>query len=266
MPRSNSSRLAKLDLSARVPERAAYERRLGEYQRQLLALQQSYFHAQRRAVIVFEGWDAAGKGGAIRRLTEKLDPRGVHVHPIGPPTADEQGRHYLYRFWERLPVPGTFAIFDRSWYGRVLVERIEELASRAEWRRAYGEINAFERMLTDDGVRVVKIFLHISADEQLKRFEERLDNPFKRWKIGPDDLRNREHWDDYIEAYEEMFEHTSTEHAPWHLVPANAKWFARLSVLEIVTTKLAAGVELLKPLDAGRLAKMKSALRKLRAV
>jgi len=265
MSRSDVTRLAEVDLSSRLPGRAAYEQRLTDSQRQLLALQRTYFHTGRRAVIVFEGWDAAGKGGAIRRLTEKLDPRGVHVHPIGPPTAGEQGRHYLYRFWERLPAPGTFAIFDRSWYGRVLVERIEELASRAEWRRAYGEINAFEQMLTDDGVRLVKIFLHISSDEQLKRFEERIENPFKRWKIGPDDLRNRERWNDYVEAYDEMFEKTSTGSAPWHVVPANAKWFARMRVLEIVTETLSAGVELLKPYDARQLAKLEAALRKLRA-
>src|SRR3546814_723492 len=140
-----------------------------------------------------------------------MDPRACRVWPIGAPTDREQGKHYLFRFWQRLPDPGTIAIFDRSWYGRVLVERVEGLAPEADWRRAYDEINAFERMLRDDGVRIAKIFLHITADEQLDRFKARLDNPFKRWKLSYEDFRNRRRWRDYEQAIEDMRseEHTS---------------------------------------------------------
>ncbi|WP_119678840.1 polyphosphate kinase 2 family protein [Indioceanicola profundi] len=232
-------------------EKQDYEKELARLQETVLHVQQAYWHGGLRAVIVLEGWDAAGKGGAIRRLTEKLDPRGAHVWPIGAPSADEQGRHYLYRFWQRIPSPGTFAIFDRSWYGRVLVERVEGFASREAWTRAYREINEFERMLTDDGVRIVKLFLHITKEEQLKRFEERLKNPYKRWKLTEEDLRNRERWDDYIRAAEEMFDRTSTPDAPWTLIPANYKWHARTAVLRAVVDRLGEGVDVTPPpLDA----------------
>jgi AMP-polyphosphate phosphotransferase len=196
---------------------------------------------------VFEGWDAAGKGGAIRRLTEKLDPRGFHVWPIGAPTAPEQGRHYLYRFWTKLPEPGLVAIFDRSWYGRVLVERVEGLAKKSEWKRAYEEINEFERMLVDDGVRVVKVFLHITPDEQLRRFAERLNNPHKRWKLTEADIESHLHWKDYADAVEDMFDETSTKAVPWTAIFADKKWIARVKVLEAVTDALADGVDLKPP-------------------
>ncbi len=240
-------RLDQLDMKARFATQAEYEARLAELQRRMLHVQQAYYHEKRRAVILFEGWDAAGKGGAIRRLIEPLDPRGCIVWPIGPPTPDEQGRHYLYRFWTRLPVPGTLAVFDRSWYGRVLVERVEGLVRHKAWRRAYDEINEFERMLTDDGVRVVKLFLHITADEQLRRFAERLRNPYKRWKLTEEDIRNREKGSEYLEAIEEMFDRTSTERAPWRAIAANYKWQARTAVLEAVTEHLSAGVNLVPP-------------------
>jgi polyphosphate kinase 2 (PPK2 family) len=224
-----------------------YEARLDELQKQMLLIQQTYFHERRRAMLVFEGWDAAGKGGAIRRLTETLDPRGFHVWSIGPPRPDEQGRHYLYRFWNRLPEPGTIAVFDRSWYGRVLVERIEGLIAKPVWKRAYHEIKEFERMLVDDGVRVVKLFLHIPQEEQLRRFAERLSNPYKRWKLTESDLRNHRLWDDYAEAIEDMFDHTSTKFSPWTAIYAEKKWVARVEVLKTVTEALSAKIKITPP-------------------
>lgn len=231
----------------RVVDRAVYESELAKLQETVLHVQQAYWHTGRRAVVVFEGWDAAGKGGAIRRLTEKLDPRGAHVWPIAAPTKVEQGRHYLWRFWERLPEPGTFAIFDRSWYGRVLVERVEGFAAKAEWRRAYDEINEFERLLTDDGARIVKLFLHITPEEQLNRFKERMANPYKRWKLTVEDLRNRDRRPDYEEAIDEMFAKTSTTFAPWVAIPADAKWYARVAVLRAVVKELGEGVDISPP-------------------
>jgi polyphosphate kinase 2 (PPK2 family) len=240
-------RLEQLDMRRELPSKSAYEHRLDKLQLRMLTIQRTYHQQGRRAVIVTEGWDASGKGGAIKRMTEKIDPRGVKVWPIGPPTPEEQGRHYLYRFWMKLPEPGALAIFDRSWYGRVLVERVEGFARPSEWKRAYREINEFERMLLDDGVRLVKLFLHITRDEQRRRFQERLRNPYKRWKISLDDLRNRARWRDYQRAVEDMFARTSTLAAPWNAIPANAKWYARIKVLELVTDELARGVDLSLP-------------------
>jgi polyphosphate kinase 2 (PPK2 family) len=240
-------RLSDLDMDARIDSEQEYERKLRKLQRKMLSIQQVYFHTRRRGVVVFEGWDAAGKGGAIRRVTELLDPRGYKVWPIGAPTQDEQGRHYLYRFWSRLPEPGTIAIFDRSWYGRVLVERVEGLAPTAAWKRAYDEINEFEAMLTDDGVRVAKVFLHITREEQLERFAERVANPHKRYKITPSDLRMHAQWDKYVEAANDMFSRTSVRAAQWRPVPANHKWFARIKVLKWVTGVLGDGVNLEPP-------------------
>ncbi|PWC37940.1 polyphosphate kinase [Azospirillum sp. TSO35-2] len=250
-------RLAKLDQTkARIDTAEEYDRRLGKLQKELLHIQQTYWHEKRRAVVLFEGWDAAGKGGAIRRMTEPLDPRGFHVWPISAPTAEEQSKHYLYRFWTKLPAGGTFAVFDRSWYGRVLVERVEKLATKEQWKRAYDEINEFERLLTDDGVRIVKLFLHITPEEQLERFRERMKNPYKRWKLTEEDLRNRARWDDYAKATEAMFDKTSTPQAPWHAVEANSKWHARLKVLEIVTAALKAGVTIAPPPVNGNVARI----------
>ncbi|AWU96387.1 polyphosphate kinase 2 family protein [Azospirillum ramasamyi] len=241
-------RLAKLDQNTtRYDNAEDYDRRLGKLQKELLHIQQTYWHEKRRAIIVFEGWDAAGKGGAIRRMTEPLDPRGFHVWPISAPTPEEQSKHYLYRFWTKLPGAGSFAIFDRSWYGRVLVERVEKFANKDQWKRAYDEINEFERLLADDGARIVKLFLHITPDEQLERFRERMKNPYKRWKLTEEDLRNRAKWDDYVKATETMFDRTSTPHAPWHAVEANSKWHARIKVLEIVTAALKEGVNIAPP-------------------
>lgn len=241
-------RLSELDMKAhRFADKQAYQAELADLQDQILHVQQAYWHGKRRAVIVFEGWDAAGKGGAIRRLTEHLDPRGAHVWPIAAPTAVEQGRHYLWRFWQRLPEPGTFAIFDRSWYGRVLVERVEGFAKPAEWQRAYEEINEFERLLTDDGVRIIKLFMHISDEEQVARFRERLDNPYKRWKLTTEDLRNRARRPDYEGAIDEMFAHTTKANAPWAAIPADAKWFARVEVLRQVVAHLGRDVDISPP-------------------
>jgi PPK2 family polyphosphate:nucleotide phosphotransferase len=240
-------RLDDLNMSAKVDQREDYEARLAELQQRMLTVQQAYFHEKRRAIIVFEGWDAAGKGGTIRRLTERLDPRGCKVWPIAAPKPEEQGRHYLYRFWTRLPEPGTVAVFDRSWYGRVLVERVEGLASEEQWERAYGEIVEFEKMLVDDGVRIIKLFLHITPEEQLERFAERLRNPYKRWKLTEEDIRNREKWPAYHQAIDEMFARTATHRAPWVALPANQKWHVRLTALQAVFDHLAEGVSLDPP-------------------
>ena len=246
-PTGKKIRLAKLDQRTHFATREDYESRLSDLQLAVLRVQETYYHERRRAIIVFEGWDAAGKGGAIRRLTEHLDPRGAKVWPIAAPKPEEQGRHYLYRFWARLPEPGTIAVFDRSWYGRVLVERVEGFARKQEWKRAYDEINEFERMLADDGVRIVKLFLHITPQEQLARFVERLRNPYKRWKLGSEDLRNRARWDDYEQAIEDMFDKTSTADAPWHAIAANHKWMARTGVIETVVAALSTGMSLKPP-------------------
>jgi polyphosphate kinase 2 (PPK2 family) len=174
-----------------------YERRLADLQATLQRVQQAYLGTSHRAVIVLEGWDTAGKGGVVRRLGWALDPRSFKVHTIAAPGDHEKSLHYLQRFWERLPQHGQIVAFDRSWYGRVLVERVEGFATEDEWCRAYEEINEFERMLVADGVRLVKLFLHITREEQLRRFHNRLTNPLKRWKLSYEDFRNRARWNDY---------------------------------------------------------------------
>jgi polyphosphate kinase 2 (PPK2 family) len=231
-------------------EIADYELQLKPMQDTLQLVQQAYLGTPERAVVVFEGWDIAGKGGVIRRLGWVLDPRSFRVHPIAAPSSREQVQHYLQRFWEKMPEHGQIVVFDRSWYGRVLVERVEQLASPHEWERAYREINEFERTLVTDGIRLVKIFLHISAGEQTRRFKERLTTPRKRWKLTYEDFRNRDRWKQYEVAIEDMMEQTSTKRSRWYLVPANNKPFARLAVFRIVTERLSAGVSLEpRPLD-----------------
>lgn len=230
---------------------AQYQQSIKERQTKLLQLQRAVFHQKHRVIFAFEGWDAAGKGGAIRHLTELLDPRGVRVHSISAPSAEEQGKHYLFRFWDKLPAPGHIAIFDRTWYGRVLVERVEKLCSEKEWSRAYQEINEFERTLTDDGIILVKIFLHISKDEQKQRFLSRLLNPLKHWKMTPDDLRNRKKWSDYTLAINEMFAKTDLKQAPWHLIPANHKAYTRAKTLKIACDTLHAKIDDTAPLTDG---------------
>lgn len=208
------------------------------WQLELLTLQQDTLRRGQRAILNLEGMDAAGKGGAIRRLIEPLDPRGYKVYRIGAPDPREQARHYLYRFWTKVPLPEELVVFDRSWYGRVLVERVHGLAGEDEWRRAYDEINAFEKMLVDAGVVLVKMWFHIDADEQYCRFQRRLADPFKAWKMTDEDWRNREHWDDYVAAAEEMFARTDTPWSPWTVIPANHKRFARLRAMETMASAL----------------------------
>ena len=232
-----------LDMTGHVARRE-YEHRLGQLQHALKEVSLAYRAQQRRAVVVFEGWDAAGKGGIIRRIGWPLDPRGLKVWPIAAPTPEEQGQPYLYRFWRRLPYPGQLVIFDRSWYGRVLVERVEGYATETEWRRAYAEINDFERLLADDGTRMVKIFLHITPQEQLKRFRARLADPLKRWKLSQEDLRNRARWPEYETAIEDMLRHTSPVSQPWQVVAANDKKYARLTAMGMVVDRLSQGVDL----------------------
>jgi len=229
---------------------ADYERRLQSMQATMQSIQQAYLGTKERAVIVLEGWDTAGKGGIVRRLGWALDPRSFKVYPIAAPQHHEQGRHYLQRFWEKLPGPGQIVVFDRSWYGRVLVERVEKLAHKTEWKRAYTEINQFERMMVDDNIRLVKCFLHITPAEQIRRFKDRLTNPLKRWKLSYEDFRNRARWADYEIAIEDMLEKTSVTNAPWYLVPTNDKPYGRLAAFTIMVDELGKGLRLKpRPLD-----------------
>ncbi len=244
-------RLSGVDLTQKARKKT-YEDKLSQLQLTLQVVQQAYLHTRDKAVIVFEGWDAAGKGGTIRRLSAAMDPRGFKVWPIGAPRPYFKERHYLQRFWECLPANGAIGVFDRSWYGRVLVERVEGFADEDAWKRAYAEINEFERLLADDGARIVKIFLHISAEEQMKRFIARLNDPRKRWKLSHDDFRNREKWDAYTTAIEDMVQRTSTDIAPWRVIPANDKKHARLEALEAIRSVLSEGVDLSpRPADEG---------------
>ena len=238
--------LAALDMTKRVM-RKHYDRRLSRLQVRIKEVALSYLTQGRRAVLVFEGSDAAGKGGAIWRISWPLAPRGLKVWPIAAHTPEEEGQHYLCRFWKRLPRPGQLVIFDRSWYGRVLVERIEGFATKAEWSRAYDEINEFESMLHDDGIRLVKIYLHITKEEQLARFQARFRDPLKRWKLSQEDLRNRDRWDDYEVAVEEMFRKTSTEANPWTVIPSNDKKYSRIAAIEAVVDQLARDMDLTLP-------------------
>lgn len=193
--------------------------------------------------VIFEGWDASGKGGAIKRLVFPLDPRHVRVSQFAAPTEDEKRHHFLGRFWPSLPGWGGMSVFDRSWYGRVLVERIEGFASKKEWKRSYREIRNFEQALTDEGTILVKFWLHLSDEEQLKRFEARAKEPLKQWKLTEEDWRNREKRDVYEEAVEDMFEKTSTENAPWTIVAAENKRYARVAVIEAVIEAMEAGMK-----------------------
>ena len=222
--------LAALDMTQTL-DKDPFERQLVRQQGRLNRLRRRAAERGVSAVVVFEGWDAAGKGGAIRRVTAALDARDYDVIPTAAPTDEEQAHHYLWRFWRHLGREGRLTIFDRSWYGRVLVERVEGLATSGEWRRAYGEINEFEDQLLSHGTLVVKFWLHITKAEQLRRFRDRERTPHKRWKITDDDWRNRRRWDDYEHALTDMVEHTSTRRAPWTLVEGNDKNFARVKVL-----------------------------------
>jgi len=215
-----------------------YDAALKAVQQRLSRIQASLIGDGNKAIIAFEGWDAAGKGGVIQRLTAELDPRYFEVWPIAAPSQEEKERHFLWRFWQRLPGAGDISIFDRSWYGRVLVERVEGYASEAEWKRGYDEINEFEAQQKDCGTPVVKLFLHITQEEQDRRIIDRLENPWKRWKTGKDDFRNRARRDDYLKAIHDMFKRTDTRWAPWRVIDANDKKAARINALTYVAERL----------------------------
>jgi polyphosphate kinase 2 (PPK2 family) len=232
-------RLDEVDLSLRLGKKEG-KKRLEKLQQRLLAIRLELGGQIGDGTlgpplcILFEGWDASGKGGAIRRLVAKIDPRHVTVAEFAAPTEREKRHHFLWRFWPVLPGRGGMTVLDRSWYGRVLVERVEGFASEEEWRRGYGEIVSFEEGLCQDGMILVKLWMHISDEEQLRRFHAREKSKLKRWKLTDDDWRNREKRDAYTEAVQEMLKRTDHKRAPWHVVPADSKRFARVRVLEIV--------------------------------
>ena len=232
-----TSVLNKVDL-AHFLEKEEYKERLKKVQKRLKELHSELYAKRVPVIIAFEGWDAAGKGGAIKRLTEPLDPRGYRVNPTSAPNDIEKEHHYLWRFWNTIPKAGHIAIYDRTWYGRVMVERIEGFCTAEEWNRAYTELNEMEAHLAHEGSIIIKFWLHIDSDEQEKRFKERMENPEKQWKITDEDWRNREKWSQYEEAVDEMILRTSTTYAPWHIVEANDKYYARVKVLETVANTI----------------------------
>jgi AMP-polyphosphate phosphotransferase len=230
------------DYEAGAPYEGDYKEDLEKLQERLAQLFVSLHVHKRKAIIVCEGWDAAGKGGAIQRLTAKCDPRTYKVWPIAAPGEEEKAHHYLWRFWRLMPAAGEAAIFDRSWYGRVLVERVEGLAAEAEWRRAYDEINELEAQLSHDGATIVKLFFHVTREEQDERLEKRLAHPWKRWKVTAEDVRNRERRKDYLAALRDMFDQTDTRWAPWTVIDGNDKKAARIAALARVAEALAAAL------------------------
>ncbi len=223
--------LQRVDLSQSL-HKDAYQKELQKWQKRFRIAQYGLYQKRIPMVIAFEGWDAAGKGGCIKRLVQNLDPRGYEVVPVGAPNDVEKAHHYLWRFWESFPKAGHVTVFDRTWYGRVLVERVEKFCFPREWRRAYGEINSMESQWAAYGTVIVKFWLHIDQEEQLQRFQARQEDPYKQWKITDEDWRNREKWPLYEEAVEEMLWRTNTHWAPWTVVEANDKYFARIKVLE----------------------------------
>lgn len=244
-----ASRLADLDMSLKLDDKD-YEAQLAQVQLRFEKIQQAYLYRGHKGLVAFEGWDAAGKGGAIRRISSVMDPRGFKVWPIAAPEPQDQKRHYMARFWDRTPANGEICLFDRSWYGRVLVERVEGYATAREWGRAYEEINEFERQMVDDGVHIAKVFLYITPEEQLQRFRDRLADPLKRWKLSYEDFRNRDKWDAYEEAANDMLARTNTLVAPWKVIPANCKRYARIAAMTEIADRLEAGVDLSpRPLD-----------------
>jgi AMP-polyphosphate phosphotransferase len=229
--------LDNLDLSRQLSD-ARFKTRLAEQQSRLNQLQRRARQRDVSTIAVFEGWDASGKGGAIRRVTGALDARDYDVIPVAAPTEEERAHHYLWRFWRHLSRAGRLTIFDRSWYGRVLVERVEGFAREDEYMRAYGEINQFEEQLVAHGILMVKFWLHVSKEEQLRRFRDRTRTSYKKWKIGDEDWRNRARWTDYTIAVNDMVARTSTRIAPWALIEGNDKNFARVKVLTTLADRL----------------------------
>lgn len=237
-----SGRLDAVDLTLSM-SREASEARLQVLQQRLLELRLvsagllGNGHLGPPLCVMFEGWDASGKGGSIKRLVASLDPRHVTVAEFGVPTEEEKRHHFLWRFVPSLPGWGEMSVFDRSWYGRVLVERVEGFATGGEWKRAYDEINDFEKMLIEEGVTLVKFWLHISSEEQARRYEQRRDDPLRHWKLTDEDWRNRSKRAAYLDAAEEMFERTDSKHAPWDIVAAESKHYARVAVLDTVIAR-----------------------------
>ncbi len=234
--------LERVDLTSNL-DAESYKKKLKKYQTRLHDLAWEAFHQKRSMVALFEGWDAAGKGSAIRRVTTAVDARLYRVIPFAAPTDEEKAHHYLWRFWRQIPRAGYISLYDRSWYGRVLVERVEGFAHPTAWNQAYQEINDFESQLQEHGIVVVKFWLHIDADEQLRRFQEREQTPWKQYKITAEDYRNREKWRDYDLAVNEMVARTSTGVAPWTLVPGNCKKYARVEILKTLCKNLSAALE-----------------------
>ena len=230
-------KLSEVDLSPSI-EDEAYRAELKKLQKRLGELHNVIYRKKIPVVLCYEGWDAAGKGGNIRRIARPLDPRGFDVMPIASPEPHELNRQYLWRFWTRLPRTGHICLFDRTWYGRVMVERLEGYCSEDDWKRAYNEINEFERQLTDWGAVVLKFWIHIDQDTQLARFNDRQNTPEKQWKLTEEDWRNREKWPQYEEAIDEMLQKTSTENAPWIIVESNDKKYARIKTLRILIDAL----------------------------
>lgn len=218
--------------------KSEYKNELIKQQNKLGMLQREAMEKGKRLVLVFEGPDAAGKGGAIKRVIQALNPRFYHIYPISAPTQDEKDHHYLWRFWKEIPRSGHVAIFDRSWYGRVLVERVEGYATDEEWKRAYSEINEFEKQWIENDSIIIKFWIHIDEEEQFKRFTERENTPYKKWKITPEDWRNRNRWPEYEEAVHDMIQYTSTHESPWVLVEGNDKKFARIKILKTINERI----------------------------
>ena len=237
-PLKRMPRLADIPLDDKTCPDEEYAEELDVLQKELLALHYELYRRRIPVIIAYEGWDAAGKGGNIKRITSALDCRGYEVHPIASPEPHEKARHFLWRFWTRLPKDGHIAIFDRTWYGRVMVERLEGFCSENDWMRAYNEINEFEHELVDPGAVVLKYWVQIDKDTQLARFTERQNTPEKQWKITDEDWRNREKWDLYEAAINEMIHKTSTTFAPWHILESNNKYYARIKAMRIMVEAL----------------------------